>query len=129
MKLDSPCILNPEASQLLIPKDSDKFKYFIFGGILGDYPPRKRTTEELTKFVKGKQRHIGKQQFSTDNAVYVVHEIAKGKKMNWIKFKNKIKIRINDIESIILPYYYPLIKGNPRISTELIKLLKNKKEF
>ncbi len=130
LKLDKACILDPSASKTIIPKEAKQFNYFIFGGILGDYPARKRTKKELTINLKDiEKRNIGKKQLSTDNAVYVVKEIIKGRNLKSIKMKNKIEIKINKIESIILPYRYPLINGKPNISDELIKYLKNKKEF
>ena len=63
---------------------------------------------------------------STDNAVYVVKQIIKGKKLNEIPFQDKAEIKINDVESTILPYKYALIKGKPMISKELITYLKKK---
>ena len=129
--LDIPnsCILDPEAPKILTSKDSKQFQYFILGGILGDYPPRKRTKQELTSFLKGKQRNIGKEQFSTDNAVYVVKQITNGVELKSMKFQNELEIKINKIESILLPYSYPLIKNKPRISKELVQFLKKKKTF
>lgn len=130
MDLEDVCILDPDAKHTLNPKEAKKFKYFIIGGILGDYPPKKRTKVELTKKLKhAEARNIGKKQFSTDNAVYVLKQIISGKKLNEMKFQNKISVKINKIESIDLPYYYPLIKGKPRISKALVSYLKNKKEF
>ncbi len=132
LKLDirKSCILDPESSKLLNPKEAKKFNYFIFGGILGDYPPRKRTKTELTCFIKEAiTRNIGKKQMSTDNAVYTVHEIAKGKKLENLKFKNKISITINNIESIELPYLYNLVNNKPFISPKVVDYLKNKKGF
>ncbi len=130
MKLQEACILDPNAIKTLTPQDAKQFKYFIIGGILGDYPPRKRTKEELTDKIRGiEARNLGKKQFSTDNAVYVLKQIIQGTPLEKMKFKNKITIKINDIESVDLPYYYPLIDGKPRISEELITYLKNKKDF
>lgn len=34
------CLLDPRGSQDLAPEDGEKFKVFLFGGILGDDPPR-----------------------------------------------------------------------------------------
>ena len=125
IKLKNACILDPNAKKTLTPEDTKKFKYFIIGGILGDYPPRKRTKEELTKFMPNTEaRNLGKKQFSTDNAVYVLKEIIQGTPLSSMKFKNKLTIKINEIESIDLPYYYPLINGKPRISEKLIEHLK-----
>lgn len=130
LDLSRVCVLDPEASQTLESSDKDNFDYFVFGGILGDYPPKKRTKKELTKFLpQAATRNIGKKQLSTDNAVYVAHEILSGKKFTDIPFQNKITVTINDVESIDLPYYYPLINGKPRISPKLITYLKKKKGF
>ena len=64
MKLEGVCVLDPEARESLTSEDSGKFRYFVFGGILGDYPPRKRTKKELTKFLPDAGvRNIGKKQF------------------------------------------------------------------
>lgn len=130
MNLENPCVLDPDSNRLLSPDNSNKFKYFIFGGILGDNPPKKRTSPELTGFIKNAEtRNIGKEQFSTDNAVYVVHQICKGKKFSEIKFKDTIEIEVNKIESVILPYRYPIINKKPRISEELVKYLKKHPGF
>lgn len=34
------CLLDPSATKELSPEDGDKFDVFLFGGILGDDPPR-----------------------------------------------------------------------------------------
>lgn len=34
------CLLDPSATEPLKPEDGEKFKYMLFGGILGDDPPR-----------------------------------------------------------------------------------------
>lgn len=130
MNPKNACILDPEASRLLEPKEAKQFDYFIFGGILGDYPPRKRTTPELTSKIKNTaSRNIGKNQFSTDNAVFVTKEIVSGVPLSKMKFIDTLAIKINDIESIDLPYCYPLIKGKPQISQKLVKFLKRKRGF
>jgi len=130
LNLKSACILDPEATRLLTPKIARKYRYFIFGGILGDYPPRKRTKKELTsKFTKATCFNIGKEQMSTDNAVYAVKQIIEGKSLNKLKFQDEAEIRINKTESIILPYRYNLIKSKPFISPEVISYLKRKKGF
>ena len=124
------CMLEPLAPKTLTPKDAKKFKYFIFGGILGDAKLNGRTKRELSQFLKkAHKRSIGKKQFSTDNAVYVTNEIVRGKSFNELKFKDSIEIQINNIESTILPYRYPLVNSKPRISPKLITYLRNKKGF
>lgn len=130
LDLNKVCVLDPDASLTLKSTDKGKFEYYIFGGILGDYPPKQRTKVELTPFLKGSGvRNIGKDQFSTDNAVYVVHEILSGKELEDLDFNDEIEIDIKDGESVILPYKYPLVNGKPRISGELVNYLKKKKSF
>ena len=130
MPLKNVCILDPDAKKTLDPKETDQFKYFIIGGILGDYPAKKRTKVELTKKLKNASvRNLGKKQFSTDNAVYVLDKIISGIKLEDIAFHNKLNIKLNNIESIELPYFYPLINNKPRISKELLKYIKNKRDF
>lgn len=40
VKPEEICLLDPSGTSELAPEDGDKFKYFLFGGILGDHPPR-----------------------------------------------------------------------------------------
>jgi ribosome biogenesis SPOUT family RNA methylase Rps3 len=130
LNLKNACVLDPEANKTLSPSEAKQFDYFIFGGILGDYPPRKRTTPELTSKIKNAEaRNIGKKQMSTDNAVLVTKEIENGIPIEKMKFVGKLTIKINDIESIELPYSYPIINGKPQISEELVNYLKKKKSF
>ncbi len=130
LSLKNICILDPESNKTLTPKKAKKYDYFVFGGILGDYPPRKRTKGELTKLIKKAESYnIGKKQMSTDNAVAVVKEILEGKTLNQLKFKDILEIKINKIETVELPYRYLIKNNKPFISKELIKFIKNKRSF
>lgn len=129
LKLDNACVLDPEADKTLEPNEN--FDYLIFGGILGDYPPKKRTNSELGKFLpNAEKRNVGKEQMSTDNAVYTAKQIAEnGKKFEELKFLDNASIEINEFESVELPYRYNLADGKPLISKEVINYLKTKKGF
>ncbi|HAB50688.1 MAG TPA: hypothetical protein DCE80_00685, partial [Ignavibacteriales bacterium] len=99
------CVLDPFTEKTLSKDDKTKFDYFVFGGILGNNPPLKRTKNELTDAIKNAEsRNIGKMQFSTDNAVYAVSQIVKGIPLERLKFKDKVEIEINENESVVLPY-------------------------
>lgn len=127
--LTRSCVLDPYAPQTLTPSEAKSFEYYIFGGILGDEKLNGRTEKELTKFLtQAHKRNIGTRQFSTDNAVYVTHQIVHGRSLNKQQFQDTLEIPMNAIESVILPYRYPLVNGKPRISSKLITYLKNKKE-
>jgi len=130
MKLDNACILDPEASILLSLRDKNKFKYLIIGGILGEYPAKKRTEELLTSKMRNcETRNLGKEQLSTDNAVYVAHKIISGTKLKDIRFVDSPEIKVNKIESVILPFRYPLVNGKPLMSNKIIKNLKKNPGF
>jgi ribosome biogenesis SPOUT family RNA methylase Rps3 len=127
MDLKYSCVLDPESPDELTPENSSSFKYFIFGGILGDYPPKKRTKEELTSLMKSiRAFNIGKEQMSTDNAVYTVKQIISGKNLSSLPFQNNVEIKIDKIMSTQLPYKYNLVNGKPLISKELIEFIKER---
>lgn len=123
------CVLDPSAPQELIPADAKHFEYYVFGGILGDHPSRARTKKELVSQLKNPAtRHIGKEQFPTDNAVYVVKEIIeKRKTLKEMSFIDGIEIHLREGESIEFPFRYVLVDGKPLLSEKLVKYLKRRK--
>ncbi len=128
LPLSKVCVLDPDAIKTLAPAEAKKFDYFIFGGILGNDPPQKRTAPELTsRFTYPiEKRNIGRKQMSTDNAVAVVQEIVKGKRLEQLPFQDGIEIDLKEGESIMFPYRYLLVKGKSLVSRELIEYLKKK---
>lgn len=127
LKLVNACILDPEAPEKFTPKKAASYKYLIFGGILGDYPPRKRTAKELSVFFpKLPKYNLGNMQMSTDNAIYVAKRIVEGVPFSKLRFRDCITARLNKIESVDFPYRYALVRKKPLISKELIKYLKSK---
>ena len=128
LELEKACVLDPESDKLLEP--SDNFSYYVFGGILGDNPPRKRTGPELTQFMKNiETRNIGKEQMSTDNAVFTVKQIADGKKFSELKFEDNVSIELDEFEFLDLPYRYNLVDGKPYMSEKIISYLKKNGVF
>jgi ribosome biogenesis SPOUT family RNA methylase Rps3 len=127
--ISEACVLDPEANETLESKHNQEFDYFVFGGILGDYPAKKRTSQELTQRVKLPSFNIGKEQMSTDNAVYVVKSILEGKKLDEIRFQDEIEIKTGEKDSVILPYKYVLVNEKPLISPELIEYIKKHPGF
>lgn len=123
------CILDPNSKSTLTPKIAKKYKRFIFGGILGNYPPEKRTQKLLTEKLGFRAFNIGKKQMSTDNAVLAVKLIADGTPIEKIKFRDSIKIKTGANEELILPYRYVVLDDRIFMSEELLKNLKNKKTF
>ena len=131
LNLSKVCVLDPEAPTLLTTVDAKTFDYFVFGGILGDHQPQKRTKKELTQHFphRVQSRNIGKIQMSTDNAVAVVHEIVRGTSFSTLQFKDEIEIPLAKNESVIFPYRYLILNGKPLVSVELIEYLKRTQNF
>lgn len=67
------CLLDPKAEKVIAPEDADKFDVFLYGGILGDDPPRDRTGELRKLGFEG--RHLGEKQMTTDTAVGVTKKV------------------------------------------------------
>jgi len=129
LELDRPCILDPFAKKTLTPADAKKFSDFIFGGVLGDNPPRKRTEEEITSKLRYPARNLGKAQFSTDTAVLVTKMILDGTPLEKIPFVDEVEIPLRKGETTILPYKYVMRNGKPALAKGLAEYLKKKKEF
>jgi ribosome biogenesis SPOUT family RNA methylase Rps3 len=124
LDFQNSCILDPFAEKTFSSKD--KFDYLILGGILGDYPMKKRTEIELSSKMNVEKRNLGKEQMSTDTAVYVANEITKGKTLNDFEFKDEIEIELEKEASIQLPFRYVIINGKPMLPKGLIKYLKKR---
>lgn len=129
LPLTNACVLDPEEKKALTPLEAKRFDYFIFGGILGNDPPEKRTAPELTtKFSYPVEiRNLGTKQMSTDTAVAVVKEIVGGKSLEDLPFRDGIEIELRRGESVQFPYRYLLVKGKPLVSNELVAYLRKKK--
>ena len=71
------CLLDPKAPTALSPEDGERFGWFLYGGILGDDPPRDRTAELRKLGFEG--RHLGEKQMTTDTAVGVTMMVVEDK--------------------------------------------------
>lgn len=117
-------ILDPQAPHTLSPQDFKEPTYLVVGGIMGDYPPRGRTYELLTKKIPGaRTRNIGSEQFPIDCAVHVALMVSRGLTLNEIPVISGLEIKTSEFHSILLPYAYPLYLGRPLISEEVIDYL------
>ncbi|KAM3429007.1 hypothetical protein MY4824_008489 [Beauveria thailandica] len=103
------CLLDPAAAKDLSPEDGDNFDVFLFGGILGDDPPRDRTSELRKKGFEG--RRLGPQQMTTDTAVRVTRIVVQDKialdKIDYLDFP---ELKFNKYESTEMPFRY--VKGS-----------------
>ena len=129
LNLDKACVLDPESKQTLTPSLAKKFNYFIFGGILGDDPPKERTKEALTQHLPYPAFNLGKDQMSTDTAVIVTKLITDGKNLKDLKFQQGIEVKIAAYEEVHLPYKYLLKNNKPLLAPGIVDMLKHQKTF
>lgn len=129
LKLDRACILDAEAPKTLKPEDAAKFTHLVFGGILGDHPPRGRTRELRMKMPAAEARNLGRKQMSTDTAVLVTKMILDGTPLHDIPFTEDIEIEIRPGESVYLPYKYVAKNGKPVLPQGLVEMLRKQKSF
>lgn len=121
------CLLDPRADTDLKPEEASKFDYFVFGGILGDHPPRDRTSELKTSYpnlLVG--RRLGDKQMTTDTAIRTTQIIIKNQtKFEDIKFLDYPEFRFSKYEATEMPFRYVVdSNGKPILPTGMLKLIK-----
>lgn len=121
---DNACILDPEADIKLDPEKSQEYGTFIFGGILGDNPPKDRTKTELTKFLPYPSLSLGKEQMSTDTAVQVTKMIYDGTPLEKMRFVQRVEIEVEDGLNVTLPFKYLIVDNQLQIDPKVIELAK-----
>lgn len=104
--LDRVCLLDPKAKEELKPEDGDgRFDCFLFGGILGDDPPRDRTSE--LRVLGFPSRYLGPVQMTTDTALGVTKLVVQdGIALDKIRYVDMPTIRFNSKESVEMPFRY-----------------------
>lgn len=106
------CLLDPRGSKELSPEDGSEFEWFLFGGILGDDPPRDRTGELRALGFAG--RRLGPIQMTTDTALGVTKMIVQDQMtMETIPFVDHPTIKFSKTESVEMPFRYIIKEGEP----------------
>lgn len=114
-------VLDPRARKKLSPADMRGRGVIVIGGILGEEPPLGRTRELLTRTLpRASTRNLGKEQFAIDGATYVAKQVSEGKSLEEVPVQHGLEIQISEVHSTFLPYTFPLVRGKPLISQELI---------
>ena len=127
------CILSQYSKKILRTSDKNKFECFVFGGILGDNPAKKRTNiliNKLKKYdIKFETRNLDNTQMPIDVAVFVAKKILEGKKLSDFKFIDEVEIEINENESATLPFRYVIDNNKLIIDEKLVEYLRKRGEF
>jgi len=118
------CLLDPQAKEELSPEDGESFDWFVFGGILGDDPPRDRTADLRKYGYKG--RNLGKIQMTTDTAARVTRMVVQGKQtLQQILYIDYPELRIDKNETTQMPFRYVKDEnGQPVMPEGMIDLIK-----
>ena len=130
------CLLDPKGEKDICPEDGEEFDAFLFGGILGDDPPRGRLLcpsnflptsancmfEDRTGELRSKGfvgRRLGPEQMTTDTAARVTRIVVQqGKRLDEIPYVDRPDIQLpaadgesapNPNESVSMPFKY--VKG------------------
>ncbi|KCV69033.1 hypothetical protein H696_04453 [Fonticula alba] len=99
------CLFDLEAKETVSPADGQVFKYFVIGGILGDHPPRARTSKlrELSCEI----RLLGDYQMSSDTATIVSYLItACGKNLADLPLIDNPTFQLGPNEGVEMPFRY-----------------------
>jgi len=119
---DEVCLLDPKAKRELSPEDSKRFTNFLFGGILGDDPPRDRTSQLRTFGYPS--RHLGPMQMTTDTALGVTKLVIEDNiPLHKIPYKDYPAIIFNPKESVTMPFRYIADGDEPRLPPGMRELL------
>lgn len=122
ISMEKVCLLDPKAEAALSPEDGDHFKWFLFGGILGDDPPRDRTSE--LRVLGFPTRHLGPIQMTTDTALGVTKLVVHDKiSLTKIPYIDHPTIRFNPKESVEMPFRYIADGIEPRLPPGMKDLL------
>jgi len=117
---DQVCLLDPKADHELSPHDT--YTHFLFGGILGDDPPRDRTSE--LRALGFPTRHLGPIQMTTDTALGVTKLVVEDKvPLSRIPYKDHPTIVFNRRESVEMPFRYIADRDEPRLPPGMRELL------
>ncbi|TGZ80342.1 DUF431-domain-containing protein [Ascodesmis nigricans] len=118
------CLLDPQAEEELTPADAERFDWFVFGGILGDEPPRDRTSELRKYGYTG--RNLRKMQMTTDTAVRVTRMVIDGQQsLDAIPFTDYPELKLGKHETTTMPFRYVRdAAGNPVMPDGMLDLIK-----
>ncbi|MCJ1413446.1 hypothetical protein MMC19_007551 [Ptychographa xylographoides] len=125
---DRVCLLDPVAKAELSPLDAEHFDVFLFGGILGDDPPRDRTSELRQKGFQG--RRLGPVQMTTDTAARVTRMVIQQQvALDKIPYVDYPELKISEHESTEMPFRYVKNEnGMPTMPSGMLELIKKDSE-
>ncbi|MGC8975613.1 MAG: hypothetical protein ACP5KB_05400, partial [Thermoprotei archaeon] len=99
----------------------------VVGGIMGDYPPKKRTRKLVTSKLPGaKARNLGREQLTIAGAAYVLKKILEGLTLREVDIRFGLTIRLKILDSdveVFLPYAFPYEEGKPVLPNKYLEVV------
>lgn len=122
-------LLDPASPTALSPEDASNYSGLLFGGILGDDPPRDRTKE--LRVMGFATRHLGPVQMTTDTAVLVAQNVLEGQTpLDKLVFVDRPEIKLGKKEVVEMPFRYLVNdEGNPKLPDGMLELLRKSNEM
>jgi len=99
------CLLDEKGHEVLSPTDADLFDYVVFGGILGDDPPK--DDSKVLRDLEFTCRNLEAEQMTMDTAAIVSYRILEGKTpISSLSFISRPDFNISKNESVNIPFRY-----------------------
>ncbi len=126
-------VLDPKGEEELTPKDLRDCDAVVIGGIMGDYPPKGRTWELITRRLPNPiPRNLGKEQLTIAGAAYVLRQIMMGHALRDLEFVDGLRISLSlgvaELE-IELPYRFPCEGGKIVLPENYIEIVARRSVF
>lgn len=121
-------LCDPASKVPLSPQDAANYDALLFGGILGDDPPRDRTKE--LRDLGFATRHLGPVQMTTDTACLVAHKVFHEQTtLEDIKTIDRPVIKLGKKEEVEMPFRYILGEKGPIMPVGMLDLLRRSNEM
>ena len=126
-------VLDPKGEKELMPDDLRDCDAVVIGGIMGDYPPKGRTWELITKRLpNATPRNLGKEQLTIAGAAYVLKQIMAGRTLRDLEFVDGLRIYLSlgiaELE-IELPYRFPCEGGKIVLPENYVEIVARRSVF
>jgi len=120
-------VLDPKGEEELAPRDLRDCDAVVIGGSMGDYPPKGRTWELITRRLPNPiPRNLGKEQLTIAGAAYVLRQIMMGHALRDLEFVDGLRISLSlgvaELE-IELPYRFPCEGGKIVLPENYIEIV------
>eukprot|EP00949_MAST-11_sp_MAST-11-sp1_P001489 g1489.t1 len=130
--LSRVCLLDQEATELLVPEDEGKFEYFLFGGILGNVDDFDADRTKVLRAQGYTCRNLREAQMTTPTAVCVSHRILHRKvPFDELRFVDRPEFETDGAETLMMPFRYlaDSSTGKPIMADGILDLLTSDLEW